>query len=338
MAIITISRQFGSNGEMIAEILAEATGCLLLNKKSLEEYLSEHHIPQIRMEWINESSPRDIEGLDHERIVYLDFLKETISGLSEKGHVFLLGRGGQFLFRGREDAFHIKVIASLDTRTSTIQKRFNVDKGTALRLINQKDAERDEYTLFYHRSDSSDPHAYDVIINTSTVSIREAADMILFFLMEKGVFSHKAFRKIKPEIKRITEDRLALEESAVVTREKKASKKALADYVFANESEREFARILDYYKIDYLYEPTTFPLRWDSEGNVESAFTPDFYFPEFDFYIELTTMKQDLVTKKNRKLRELRSVYPDINIRLFYRKDYKKLLEKFGISEDLKQE
>ena len=332
MAIITISRQFGSNGEMIAEILAEATGCLLLNRKTLEEYLAEHHIPEIRMEWINESSPHDIEGLDEERIVYLDFLKETISGLSEQGHIFLLGRGGQFLFKGREDAFHIKFVASLDSRASTIQKRFNVDKGTALRLINQKDAERDEYTLFYHRSDSSDPHAYDIIINTSTVSIREAADVILFFLKERGIFSSKGFEEIISEIDRISAERLAAAEaSEVAVRKAKTASKA---YVFANESEVEFARILNYYKIDFLYEPTTFPLSWDSEGNIEKAFTPDFYFPEFDFYIELTTMKQELVTKKNRKLRELRRIYPDINIRLFYRKDYKKLLEKFGISED----
>jgi len=331
MAIITVSRQFGSNGELIAEILAEATGCLLLNRKTLEETLAEHHIPEIRLEWINEKSPHDIENLEHERLVYLDFLKDWISGLSREGHVFLLGRGGQFLFKDREDAYHIKVIASLDTRVATIQKRFDVDKATALRLINQKDAERNEYTLFFHRSDSGDPNAYDIIVNTSKVSVKEAAKTILFFLVEKGVFSADAFQSLGAEIERIAAEKEAASEQ--VKEYNKKTKPASA-YVFANESEEEFARILDYYKIDYLYEPTTFPLRWDSEGNVESAFTPDFYFPEFDFYIELTTMKQELVTKKNRKLRELRSVYPDINIKLFYRKDYKKLLERFGISED----
>lgn len=330
VAIITVSRQFGSNGELIAQILAEATGCLLLNKAALEEYLSEHHIPEIRIEWINEISPHDIEGLADERIVYLEFLKETISKLSEKGHVLLLGRGGQFLFKDHQDAYHIKIIASLDTRTSNIQNRFKVDKPTALRLINQKDAERIQYGLFYHRSDSNDPHAYDMILNTSRVTIKDAAVVILYFLKEKGVFPAEEFKVLKTEIERIIEDRLKEISEPEGAKTNVGSK----NYVFANESEEEFARILDYYKINYLYEPTTFPLRWDSEGNVEMAFTPDFYFPDFDFYIELTTMKQDLVTKKNRKLRELRSVYPDINIRLFYRKDFKKLLEKFGISED----
>lgn len=330
MTIVTISRQFGSNGEMVAEILAQATGCLLLNKKTLEEILSEHHIPKIRLDWINESSPHDIEGLEQERITYLDFLKSTISSMSEKRPLFLLGRGGQFLFKDNDEAFHIKVVASLEKRAATIQKRSKVDMATALRLINQKDVEREEYTLYFHRSDSGDPHAYDLIINTSRVSIEEAAEIILFFLIQKKVFASNTFEEVKTEIARIAAEIYTTSENQAYGR----MEKPVSDYVFANESEEEFARILDYYKIDYLYEPTTFPLRWDSEGNIESAFTPDFYFPEFDFYIELTTMKQELVTKKNRKLRELRSVYPDINIRLFYRKDYKKLLERFGIRED----
>lgn len=331
MAIVTISRQFGSNGEMIAEILAEATQCLLLNRKTLEEYLSEHHIPEIRMEWINESSPHDIEELDQERTVYLEFLKETISQLSKEGHVFMLGRGGQFLFKDQGDAYHLKVIAALETRSQAIQKRFDVDKATALRLINQKDTERDQYTLFYHRSDSSDPHAYDLIVNTSRIGVGDAAEIILYYLVEKGVFSTADFPQLKAEINRIAQEKLAASEEFKVYG--KQGTVEGSGYNFANESEVEFARILDYYKIKYLYEPTTFPLRWDSEGNVESAFAPDFYFPEFDLYIELTTMKQDLVTKKNRKLKELKSIYPDVNIRLFYRKDYKKLLERFGMIE-----
>lgn len=326
MAIITISRQFGSNGETVAEILAEATGFLLLNRKSLEELVSEHHIPQIHLEWVNESSPHDIAGFEEERIAYLDFMKTTISGLAQKGHLFFLGRGGQFLFKDEKDAIHIKVLAEIETRALTIQERFNVDKATALRLINQKDAERLEYALFFHRGDSNDPHAYDIVLNTSRVSIKEAAVLILCLLKEKGVISPAEVSSLETEVERLIAQRTATEAEARDSGEKK-------EKTFANESEEEFARILNYYKIDYLYEPTTFPLRWDSEGNIESAFTPDFYFPDFDMYIELTTMKQDLVTKKNRKLRELKNLYPDVNIKLFYRKDFRKLLEKFGISE-----
>jgi hypothetical protein len=69
---------------------------------------------------------------------------------------------------------------------------------------------------------------------------------------------------------------------------------------FAHPSEAAFARILDFYQIPWEYEPRTFDLQWDDEGNVIEAFSPDFYLPEQDFYIELTTMEQKLITKKHK--------------------------------------
>src|SRR5438046_4342228 len=98
---------------------------------------------------------------------------------------------------------------------------------------------------------------------------------------------------------------------------------------FAHPSEQEFARFLDYYRIRWLYEPVSFPIGWEGT-RVSEMFTPDFYLPEHDLYIELTTMKQSLVTPKNRKLRMLRELYPEINVRLLYRKDYQQLLAKAG--------
>jgi hypothetical protein len=99
---------------------------------------------------------------------------------------------------------------------------------------------------------------------------------------------------------------------------------------FAHESEEEFARILDFYNITWQYEPRTFAVEWDDEGNVAGSFTPDFYLPDQDLYIELTTAKQPLVTKKNRKVRRLRELYPEVNIKVLYGSDYRKLIEKFA--------
>jgi len=101
--------------------------------------------------------------------------------------------------------------------------------------------------------------------------------------------------------------------------------------VFAHQSEKEFAKILDYYQIRWLYEPRTFPLAWDQQGKVIESFTPDFFLPEFNLYLELTTLKQSLVTKKNRKLRRLKELYPQINIRLFYARDFRNLMIKYGL-------
>ncbi|HVQ22560.1 MAG TPA: hypothetical protein VMT36_04760 [Candidatus Saccharimonadia bacterium] len=100
--------------------------------------------------------------------------------------------------------------------------------------------------------------------------------------------------------------------------------------VFAHASEAELARILDYYQVEWRYEPRTFPILFNLEGAVVESFAPDFYLPEFDLYVELTTLKQSLVRKKNRKLRRLRELYPDVRIKLFYARDFKALLLKYG--------
>ena len=98
---------------------------------------------------------------------------------------------------------------------------------------------------------------------------------------------------------------------------------------FAHPSEEEFAKLLDFYRIEWLYEPRSFPLRWE-HGEIAEMFTPDFYLPELDLYVELTTLKQSLATEKNRKLRSLKKLYPEVNIRLLNKSDYLQLLAKYG--------
>ncbi|MBV8561317.1 MAG: hypothetical protein JO050_11110, partial [Acidimicrobiia bacterium] len=100
---------------------------------------------------------------------------------------------------------------------------------------------------------------------------------------------------------------------------------------FAHHSELQFARLLDFYGVAWEYEPVEFTLEWDSEGNPAQGFRPDFYLPAYDLFIEITTLNQKLVTKKNRKVRRLRERYPDVNVKIFYQRDYQALLVKYGL-------
>ena len=100
---------------------------------------------------------------------------------------------------------------------------------------------------------------------------------------------------------------------------------------FAHNSEAQFAKLLDFYGIAWDYEPRTFTLEVDRDGNPIQAFTPDFYLPAYDLYIEITTLNQKLVTKKNRKARRLQEQYPDVNIKVLYQRDYLHLLVKYGL-------
>jgi hypoxanthine phosphoribosyltransferase len=100
---------------------------------------------------------------------------------------------------------------------------------------------------------------------------------------------------------------------------------------FAHRVELECAQILDYYGVPWLYEPTSFVLERDEEGRVSEAFAPDFYLPEQDLYVEITVMKQSLVTRKHRKLRKLRALHPEVRVKLLYRRDIARLAERFRL-------
>ncbi len=105
------------------------------------------------------------------------------------------------------------------------------------------------------------------------------------------------------------------------------------EVAFAHSSEREFARLLDFYTIDWEYEPRAFEIEWDADGNVTRQFRPDFYLPDDDLYIEITTMNQKLVTKKNGKVRRLRELYPEVRCKIFYQRDFHHLIVKYGLAE-----
>ena len=99
---------------------------------------------------------------------------------------------------------------------------------------------------------------------------------------------------------------------------------------FAHASEAEMSRILDFYAVRWEYEPHTFPILWNLDGDVVESFSPDFYLPDLELHLEMTTLRQKLVRKKNRKLRRLRELYPDLNVKLFYARDFRALMLKYG--------
>lgn len=103
---------------------------------------------------------------------------------------------------------------------------------------------------------------------------------------------------------------------------------------FAHPAEELFARILDFYGIAWQYEPRTFPLEWDERGIVTLAFSPDFYLPEQDLYIELTTLRPQLSTIKNKKMRLMSQLYPEIKIKLLKRREMRDLMVKYGLHDE----
>jgi len=104
---------------------------------------------------------------------------------------------------------------------------------------------------------------------------------------------------------------------------------------FAHMSEFEFSELLTLYDVDWIYEPTSFPLRWGSDGAIKMMFTPDFYLPAHNLYIEITTMNQKLVTKKNKKLKITKMLYPTVRFKIIYEFQYIELLKKYKGADSL---
>jgi hypothetical protein len=168
--------------------------------------------------------------------------------------------------------------------------------------------------------------AFDVVVNAEHMDatqmsevIRAAADARA--LGEQGLLSATAEAQLQ------FQTRLQLARHGIAP----AGRANLKRAVFGHPSEQLFANLLDFYRIEWEYEPRSFALQWDKDGKVVEAFTPDFYLREFDLYVELTTMKQALVTRKNRKIKLLRAIYPHVNIQVFYQKDFQDLVFKYGL-------
>ncbi len=103
------------------------------------------------------------------------------------------------------------------------------------------------------------------------------------------------------------------------------------DLRFAHPSERLFADLLTLYGVPWLYEPMEFPLAWDESGRPTRGFRPDFYLVEQRAFVELTVADQRLVTRKNRKVRTFRQLYPEIALTVVYQRDFRALIARHGL-------
>ncbi len=328
MAVITISRQFGSGGEFIAREISRNLDYLLVNKAMISERLKEFVVSEPELTIFDEKKIVNSEEYSsineaEERVKfsrYLENLQNFFYDLAIRENLVILGRGGQVLFKDFPPAVHVKVVAPLKNRIERVCKQHNLDEAAAARLIAEQDEDRREYLRFFFGHDWLNLDLYHLVINTGLIDLDECVSLIT----NAAHFKESADRFNVQILEEASNGETGLEplQDASGT-----------SPMFAHPSEEEFARMLDFYRIEWLYEPKTFPLEWDSEGNISEAFSPDFYLPEQDLFVELTTQKQKLVWKKNKKIRRLKELYPDVNIKIIYGRDYRGLLYKYGIDE-----
>ncbi|MCW3489014.1 cytidylate kinase family protein [Dethiobacter alkaliphilus] len=310
MTVITISRQFGAGGEMLAEHVANELGYRLVDRKAIIDALQEMGLPPHLIQFDEQVAKG--EDAEKRRRFYLTALHEYLIELAKKESFILVGRGGQFLFRNHPDAFHIFVHAPFKQRVQWIREINDLTRKPASKLVREHDRRKKRFLRQVFDHPWLDMDLYDLTLNTGTLMPEGAAIL--------AVQAVKAFQDRK----------------MVTTRSKQQSDNegnTHSDIRFMHPSEEEFARFLDFYNISWEYEPRTFPLQWDSEGNVTEAFSPDFFLPDQNLYVELTTQRQKLVWKKNKKARRLQELYPGVKVKIIYNKDLHHILDSFGLDK-----
>jgi hypothetical protein len=211
-------------------------------------------------------------------------------------------------------------------RSGHLMLEQRLEKPAALALLAKLEQERGRLRKARVGRASADRAEFDLTLGMANLDIAQAAEAIAAVaaarrLSEQGLLSAAHADRIQ------FSTRLQLARDQITP----AGRAGLKRAAFSHPSEEMFANLLDFYRISWEYEPRSFPLQWNKDGDVAEAFTPDFYLPEFDLYVELTTMKQSLVTRKNRKVKLLRAIYPHVNIQVFYQKDYQDLIFKYGV-------
>jgi hypothetical protein len=318
MAIVTISRLEACRGEEVAAEAARRLGFRLLDRALMRELLYSYDLLAAIGRFDAPAAPGAAEPPEEQGRAIRAATEGIIWHLAFRENLVLLGFGGQFLFGGCPGALHVRLGAALEFRLATAREQGALRSAAALERH-----ERERRRLVRRRfgQDLARAEHYDLALRVDTLGVDAAAGLIEQAARAQGLPADGRFEAIRACALERGAREIPLEPLPAAT----------APTRFANDSEAEFARVLDFYRIPWQYEPQTFPIEWWPDGRVKSSFSPDFYLTELDTFLELTTMRQSLVTKKNRKVRLFRELYPDKKLLIFYGRDFRKLAQKFGL-------
>jgi cytidylate kinase len=312
MALIAVSGHPGCRFEEVARLTAQRLGFELLTQSRIrdltrEEFGGESEIPSK---------------------AYPGLVTSVLARLATEHHIVYCAVGGEVQARHFPGMLRVHIVAPENVRIGNLMIDCRLERAAARqRLLELEAADRADRKAKFGKTKAT-ADLFDLVLNAEALTTEQMAELIHTAvtssgLVERGYLSPAAEAQLQFQI------RLKLARFGIVP----PSKVTLRKKVFANPSEEMFANLLDFYRIAWEYEPHSFAVQLDRNGTVLESFTPDFYLPEFDLYVELTTMKQSLVTKKNRKVRLLRELYPHVNIQVFYQKDFENLIFKYGLAE-----
>jgi cytidylate kinase len=316
MAFISISGEPGCRHEELARITTQRLHCELVTDSRLVDTIAAEF--------------GDTNGIPEKAWPHLAL--SILAKLGVQHHIVTSSAGSELLLGKLPDALRAHVVAPESRRVGNLMVDRGLEREDAEKRLRELDSEQALIKKRRFGRARSRSQVFDLVLNTEGFAIEQMSDVLETAvrtkgIMETGLLTPAAEAQIQFEV------RLSLARYGIVPPDRVHETRK----EFGHPSEEVFANLLDFYRIAWDYEPRSFPLQWDKDGKVLEAFTPDFYLPEFELYVELTTMKQANVTRKNRKIRLLRAIYPHVNIQVFYQKDVQELVIKYGLPERLAQ-
>ena len=312
MALIAVSGHSGCRFEEVARLAAQRLGFELLTQARIRSLTSEEF-------------GADAKIPDK---AYPSLVTSLLARLATQHHLVFCAAGGELQGRHFPGMLRVHVVAPENVRIGNLMLDHRLERPAARQLmLDLEAADRTDRKAKFGKTKAT-AELFDLVFNSEALSTEQMANLIqaaaaVAGIVERGLLSPAAEQQLQFQM------RLKLARFGIVP----PGNVTLRNKMFAHPSEEMFANLLDFYRIAWEYEPRSFPVSYDQDGSVIEAFTPDFYLPEFDLYVELTTMKQSLVTRKNRKVRLLRELYPHLNIQVFYQKDFENLIFKYGLAE-----
>ncbi|MBV8841193.1 MAG: hypothetical protein JO307_00145 [Bryobacterales bacterium] len=309
MGLLTISGEPASCFEGVAHATARLLGFDLVDEDRISQLLREQ-----------------FGGKNIPDYAWRPAVASAIANLAKGHHLVLAVRGAEAILPLVPGMLRAGILSTETRRIGAVMLERRLERPDAIAALAQMDdAARTERKARFGRA-APLPEHFDIALNAEQFEHGQMAE-ILRAAAGARCLREQGFLPAAVEAKLQFQTRLELARHGIVP----VGQARLKPVAFGHPSEEVFANLLDFYSIHWEYEPRSFPLQWDKDGNVAEAFTPDFYLPEFDIYVELTTMKQTLVTRKNRKIKLLRAVYPHVNIQVFYQKDFQDLIFKYGL-------
>jgi hypothetical protein len=312
MALIAVSGHPGCRFEEVARITTQRLGFELLTQSRLGTLVDAEFGAGIR---IPEKA-------------YPSLVTSILARLATQAHIVYCAVGGELQARHFPGMLRVHVVAPESVRVGNLMIDNRLERPAARHLLLRLEAEDRTSRKAKFGKSRATAELFDLVLNAESLTSEQMADLIQSTVTTCGL-ADRGFLSAAAEAQLQFQVRLKLSRYGIVP----PSQVTLRKKMFAHQSEEMFANLLDFYRIAWEYEARSFPIHYDPDGTVLESFTPDFYLPEFDLYVELTTMKQSLVTRKNRKVRLLRELYPHLNIQVFYQKDFENLVFKYGLAE-----